>query len=185
MILSKATLNKIIPPIVDQHVFFSKRKELNDYDVFICYNWNDRFFAIKIVQLLEQCGYKVYIDSFDPQLNRLDVSKETSERLFSMMKKCKGLLYIYSHSSSVSKWCAWEIGVFSGRKNFRCANLPIVEKDNDEYKNQEYLELYPYIEYAPTDKTNQNEFWVCEDDDTYSSLKEWVNGKAPYRHKMS
>lgn len=181
MTLSKAFLNKTFPQKVNQNAFFSKRKELEEYDVFVCYNWNDRFFALKIVWLLEQCGYSVYIDSFDSKLNRQSVSKKTAERLFNIMKKSKGLLYVYSHSSAVSRWCAWEIGVFSGKKNFRCANLPIIETDNEEYKTQEYLELYPYIEYETIEGTQKYDFWVC-DDTKYASLKEWVNGKVPYRH---
>ena len=100
------------------------------------------------------------------------------------MKKCKALLYLYSPSSAVSKWCPWEVGVFSGIKNFRCANLPIVEREKEEYKNQEYLELYPYVEYELIQGKPQYDFWVCENDFKYTSLKNWINGQQLVNHTI-
>ena len=86
---------------------------------------------------------------------------------------------MYSPSSSVSKWCPWEVGVFSGIKNFIFANLPIIDRNTDEYKNQEYLELYPYVEYDQIQGSNKYEFWICETDTKYVSLKAWLSGCKP------
>lgn len=183
MILTKQFLNEQKQKgILNESFARHKPQELNEYDVFISYSWNDRQYAHLVEQLLKKCGYSAYVDFNDLALNRSNVSENTAKRLVEKMEKCKGLLYLYSPSSSVSKWCPWEVGVFSGIKNFRCANLPIIDKDTN-YKNQEYLEVYPYIDYATNTKTRREEFWICEDDDTYTTLKDWLNGGKPVKHK--
>lgn len=188
MILSKQFLNEQVDKRILQErftyggLFHSARQELDHYDVFISYSWNDRSYADKIVQLLEKCGYTVYIDYNDKRLDRNNVSEDTAKRIISEMKKCKGLLYLYSPSSSVSKWCPWEVGVFSGMKSFRCANLPLVQNKSDDFKKQEYLEIYPYIDYSQIKDRNQYDFWVCESDKKYTSLNRWLNGEKLAEH---
>ena len=98
------------------------------------------------------------------------------------MKKCKGLLYLYSPSSSVSKWCSWEVGVFSGMKSFRCANLPLVQNKSEDFKKQEYLEIYPYVDYEKIQDKEQYDFWVCESDKKYTTLRAWLNGNPLKYH---
>ena len=156
-------------------------QESDSYDVFISYSYNDKFFVKKIVSLLEECGYSVYIDYDDLRLDRKSVNEKTARRLVEKMKKCKGLLYIFSPNSKKSKWCPWEVGVFSGIKDFKCANLPLVEQNGDEFKNQEYLELYPYVDYAKSTK-GYNEFWICESDSKYISLRKWLQGHVVCEH---
>ena len=183
MLLTKSFLNEQVQKrIIKENTEFSLREEKNEYDVFISYSWNDRSYADKVVQLLELCGYSVYIDDKDTRLDRNNVSEETAQKLIQVMKKCKGLLHLYSPSASVSKWCPWEVGVFSGIKNFRCANLPLLERVGENFKNQEYLEIYPYVEYERTQKTQKYDFWICEDDNTYTSLRMWLNGTKPAKH---
>ena len=115
MILTKQFLNEKFPTrVLDESLKFCRAKELDSYDVFVSYSWHDRAFAYKVVKLLENCRYTVYIDYNDLKLDRSNVSEDTAKRLVEKMKKCKGLLYLYSPSSSVSKWCPWEVGVFSG-----------------------------------------------------------------------
>ena len=183
MILTKQFLNEKFPTrVLDESLKFCRAKELDSYDVFISYSWHDRAFAYKVVKLLENCRYTVYIDYNDLKWDRSNVSEDTAKHLVEKMKKCKGLLYLYSPSSSVSKWCPWEVGVFSGIKNFRCANLPIIDKDGEEYKNQEYLDLYPYIDYEKTEKTGNYEFWVCESETRYAPLNYWLNNGRLLEH---
>jgi hypothetical protein len=188
MILSKQFLNEQVQKRNLQEnfrydrLFYEKRQELDQYDVFVSYSWNDRSYADKIVQLLEQCGYTVYIDYNDKRLDRNNVSEETAKRIINEMKKCKGLLYLYSPSSSVSKWCPWEVGVFSGMKSFRCANLPLTQNRGDDFKKQEYLEIYPYVDYEATQDHSRYDFWVCESDSKYTTLKSWLNGGSLKQH---
>lgn len=149
------------------------------YDVFISYSFNDKFYVQEIVKLLKKSGYSVYVDYDDLRLDRNNVNEKTARMIVAEMKKCKALLYIYSPNSTNSKWCPWEVGVFSGIKNFKCVNLPLVEKEGDSFKNQEYLELYPYISYS------KGEFWVCETDHKYVSLEHWLRGDVLLEHAQT
>lgn len=183
MLLTKSFLNEQVQKrIIKENLEFSKSKERNEYDVFISYSWNDRSYADKIVQLLELCGYSVYIDYNDTRLDRNNVSDETAQKLIQVMRKCKGLLHLYSPSASVSKWCPWEVGVFSGIKNFKCANLPLLERSGENFKHQEYLELYPYVDYERIRETQKYDFWICENTSTYTTLRAWLNGTKPTKH---
>ena len=125
MILTKQFLNeRISKRILDENIRFYQRKESDSYDVFISYSWNDRLFAYKVVELLKTCGYTAYVDYSDSQLDRRHVSEETAKRLVEKMQKCKGLLYLYSPSSSVSKWCPVRICQLSTKtKTIRIKNI--------------------------------------------------------------
>ena len=183
MIFTKKYLNdQVQTNMILEHSTFATRVERDSYDVFISYSWSDRAYADKIVQLLEKCGYTVYIDYNDYRLDRNNVSKETARCLINQMKKCKGLLHLYSPNASVSKWCPWEVGVFSGINNFKCANLPLLDNSTDDFKKQEYLEIYPYIDYETVLNTSSYDFWVNESTNKYVKLREWLNGKEPYIH---
>ena len=162
-------------------MFDSLFDSTNTYDVFISYSWNDRKFAETVVGLLKKCGYTVYIDYSEQKLDRKSVDSTTAQRLIDKMKRCRALLFLYSPGSSVSKWCPWEIGVFSGLRNLRCANLPVVDKDGDNFKNREYLELYPYVDYAQS-KKDKYDFWVTDDEGKYTSLRNWINGGELVKH---
>lgn len=183
MILSKRFLNEQVQKrIITDSYSYPQPKDLSEYDVFISYSWNDKSYAEKVVQLLERCGYTVYIDYNDLRLDRGNVTEETALRLIAVMKKCKALLHLYSPSASVSKWCPWEVGIFSGMKNMKCANLPLVENQGDDFKKQEYLEIYPYVDYEKTKETLKYDFWICESDNRYVSLRAWLGGAKPGIH---
>lgn len=182
MILSKQFLNDQIQKraITENFLygnFFYNRKKLETYDVFISYSFRDQYYADKIVQLLEKCGYTVYIDYNDNRLDRSNVSEYTAKQIVREMNKCKGLLHLYSPNASISKWCPWEVGIFSGMKNFKCANLPLTEKQGEDFKKQEYLEIYPYVEYSRVRSTYGNEFFVHNGQYQYVTLKEWLNDR--------
>lgn len=56
----------------------------------------------------------------------------------------------------------WELGYFDGFRPEKVSVLPLANEENDDFKGQEYLDLYPKI-------TKNNYF---------KEIKEaWVNGK--------
>ena len=82
---------------------------------------------------------------------------------------------------SDSKWCQWELGYFDGNKNSRCCILPIM--DRKVFRGQEYLGLYPYIEYDKVQGKESYDFWVCDQGmRDYVVLRAWLNGINPYQH---
>ena len=61
--------------------------------------------------------------------------------------------------------------------------LPIMKDDSSTFKGQEYLGLYPFIDYALNKNTHTYEFWVNDPQSgNYISLGEWLSGANPYNH---
>ena len=159
------------------------KKKGDKYDVFLSYSYSDKNFALIICALLIECDISVYIDLNDDYLDRDDVGEETANRLAEIMNECRGLVYVHTPSAKMSKWCPWELGYMSGRSNFRCAVIPLIE-DKEEFPYQEYLSIYPFVDYEEDTKTNKYTFWVNEyESDKYVSLKGFVNGAKLCNHE--
>lgn len=93
----------------------------------------------------------------------------------------KGLSYVATSNSTNSKWCPWELGHFDGKKNGRCCILPIMESQT--FQGQEYLGLYPYMQYAQVSGKEKYEFWVYnQGTNKYVILRKWLDGSNPYKH---
>lgn len=187
MYISKQYLNELTQKkILNEDKLFIKdhaTKIRENYDIFLSYSYHDKEFAIKLVQLLEKHGFSVYIDLNDNSFDRNNVNGTTAKILAKKMDKCKSLIYLYSRASSVSKWCPWELGYVSGKKNFRCAKIPLVQNNNDQnYDKQEYLEIYPTIDLAKPQNSNEFTLWVNETNEKYIELIKWINGENPVFH---
>jgi hypothetical protein len=70
-------------------------------------------------------------------------------------------------------WVQWELGLGDGQKNGKVAIVPILTNfdPNPSFYKQEYLGLYPYIDY-----TNSS-LWV--NGKIYMRIKEWLNQSNP------
>ena len=187
--LSKQYLNELaskknIDPDKIANGSFANKKKGDKYDVFLSYSYSDKRFALIIYDLLIKYGLSVYIDINDNSLNRDNVNKKTAKRLAKIMDECRSLIYVHTSSAKASKWCPWELGYMSGIRNFRCAVMPLVE-ENEKFSNQEYLSLYPYVDYEKDEETKKCTFRVniFGSNKKYVGLKEFINGKNPYKHK--
>ena len=161
-------------------------KKANKYDVFLSHSYLDKTLIYTLVELFNDAGYSVYVDwMVDTQLDRTNVNVSTAAQLRERMQSCKSLAYIATTNISQSKWCPWELGYVDGQKNGRCAILPILKTDAVGFKGQEYLGLYPYIDYVTKRNSNDYDFWVNDpkDNNKYVSLREWLLGKSPYNHE--
>lgn len=151
----------------------------NNYDVFLSHSYLDKELVYVLVELFNKAGYSVYVDwMVDSQLDRSSVNTETASLLRYRMRKCRCLAYVSTSNIVSSKWCPWELGYVDGNKNGRCAILPIL-KSETYFKGQEYLSLYPYIDYEKTANSEKFEFWINDpkDNKKYIALKDWLSGK--------
>jgi hypothetical protein len=110
--------------------------------------------ATGVIELLEDLGAKVYVDSMDNKMPE-QTSGETAARIKEIIKYCDKFVLLATAKAIESYWCNWELGigdVHKFKKNI--AILPVKEKDqyNFEYKGNEYLQIYPHIDYE--DGTN-------------------------------
>lgn len=157
-------------------------RKIKKYDIFLSHSSLDKKLVYTLIELFNDAGYSVYVDWIeDPQLDRSNVNKNTAQTLRTRMNDSRGLSYVATSNSTNSKWCPWELGYFDGKKNGRCCILPIIESRT--FRGQEYLSLYPYIEYALISGSDKYEFWVYnQGTNEYVSLQRWLEGNNPYKH---
>ena len=157
-------------------------KRVKEYDIFLSHSSLDKRLVLTLVELFNDAGYSVYVDWIeDTQLDRSNVNKDTANVLRNRMNTSKGLAYVATSNATNSKWCPWELGYFDGKKGSRCCILPIM--DNTTFRGQEYLGLYPYIEYEKYANKNEYDFWVYnQGTNEYVILRSWLSGNEPYIH---
>ena len=119
--------------------------------VFISHKHDDLNDLKDIIGFLEKnYNVKAYIDSRDTTMP-ITTSGETAERIKDRIKQCERFILLATNGAIESKWCNWELGYGDAQK-FDLHNIalfPMKEtntKDN-EYKGNEYMEIYPYIVY--------------------------------------
>lgn len=155
------------------------------FDVFLSHSSLDQNEVLNLVDLFNKCGYSVYVDwLYDEQLDRSNVTPSTAQLLRARMKQSRGLSYLDTENASKSKWCPWELGYFDGKsRNSRCCILPVLSSKASSYHGQEYLGLYPYLEYEKYQYEDKYDFWICEQDSPkYVSLRQWLQGQNPHEH---
>ena len=147
--------------------------DYKEFDIFLSHSYLDKDLVFRLKNYLEERDLSVYVDWIDDKnLERESVDNETAEILRKRMKQCHSLLFATSSNSTVSKWMPWECGYFDGI-NGKIAILPIANADENSFKGQEYLGLYPYIDVT------SSTIWVNSIKSGYCDIKEWLNGKSP------
>ncbi len=145
-----------------------------NFDIFLSHSYQDKEIIPALKIELENMGYSVYVDWISDgciSRNKM-IDKETASMLQKRMKQSKCLLYATSSNSKNSRWMPWELGYFDGIKNKKVAILPISKNDNnfdDNFKGEEYLGLYQYIDNA------SGTLYVQENSSTYEKFKDWIN----------
>lgn len=154
------------------------------FDVFLSYSSGEpQEVLVGVIALLEDRGLSVYIDKYsDPQLSPVNVTQKTAQILRDRMRNSNSLLYLYSQHSTRSRWMPWELGFFDGLKG-SVGVLPVTQNQEETFKGEEYLNLYPYVDIANVDGTSDRDLWINEAADTYANLAGWVKGKEKIRKR--
>ena len=155
----------------------------DSFDIFLSHSYSDREIIPALKKELESLGFSVYVDWItDSLLSRENVTKETAAVLQKRMKQSKCLIYATSENSNTSRWMPWELGYFDGIKDKMVGILPLKKYNNnfrDDFKGEEYLGLYYYIDKALTGTTNRMSLWVHESLKKYIIFSAWLDGKKP------
>ena len=155
-----------------------------NFDIFLSHSYQDKEIIPALKNKLEEMGYSVYVDWISDGCISRDkkIDKETASILQKRMKQSKCLIYATSDNSQKSRWMPWELGYFDGIKDKMVGILPIKKTDNnftDNFKGEEYLGLYFYIDKAPGKNSTNEILWVNEDSDKYIKFTEWLDGQKP------
>ena len=146
------------------------------FDIFLSHSREDAILIKGLRDELTDLGFRVYVDWIeDPQLDRSNVTADTAAQLRSRMRQAKCLLFATSEAAKKSVWMPWELGYMDGHQNSRVAIAPMVEdhQAGGEFKGQEYLGLYPYL-----DKTGTT-LYIHKSASKYVRFSDWLDGKDP------
>lgn len=146
--------------------------------------------ATGVIELLEDLGVKVYIDSMDNKMPD-QTSGDTASRIKDVIKYCDKFILLATAKAIESYWCNWELGIGDVHKFQRhIAILPVKEKGeyDYQYKGNEYLQIYPHIDYEDGTDTYSNGdriaagYYVVEPPNEnriryINPLKTWLNRK--------
>ncbi len=157
--------------------------EYDKFDIFLSHSYDDRKIIPALKRQLELLGYSVYVDWINDKLmNRQNVTPKTAEILQKRMNQSKSLFYATSENTPNSKWMPWELGYFDGLKDKRVAILPIKKNNNfsEDFKGQEYLGLYYYVDIDTLKSTGKKTIFINESSSKYTQYQSWLNGEEPY-----
>lgn len=151
----------------------NENKYRSSFDIFLSHSYKDKKYITGLYLELTSKGYSVYVDwIIDPDFKRDNVTKTTVNKIRLRMKQSKSLIYATSENASNSKWMPWELGFLDGDKG-RCAILPITDYQDDAFKGQEFLSVYPVVRkgsiYYDSDLDIQSGLYEM------TKMKSWIN----------
>lgn len=179
--LKKLTLRAIIlnEARVQNRCFSERNKKLS---VFLSHKHSDLEYLERVRYVLESLNASVYVDWADPSMQH-PTDRETAETLKKKIERYDKFIFIASDAAIASKWCNWEIGYGDAHKyeQDKIALFPI-KQDDREWNGNEYLQLYPSIEYFDGTTTDNTGRIISEGFYVYyhykniiTPLADWIN----------
>lgn len=168
---------------------FSKDKYESKPTVFISHKHSDLEELKGVMEILEDLGAKIYIDSMDNSMPG-HTCGDTAIRIKDVIKHCRKFILIATEKAIESYWCNWELGIGDTYKYIEhIAILPIKEQGeyDHNYKGNEYLQIYPSIDFYRGDTYYRNSkelvdrgYYIVKPIDKegvkyITSLKKWLN----------
>lgn len=145
----------------------AERPTRSSFDVFLSHSYMDKDIVLGAKKLLEERNLAVYVDWVDDAaLSRDQVNPETAARLKLRMSQSNSLFYLHTTNAQSSKWMPWELGYFDALKG-KVAVFPLLASENELFKGQEYLGLYPYVDLTGAS------VWIHKSAGTYKAFAEW------------
>lgn len=121
-------------------------KSLGMSTAFLSHSHHDRLLAMGLAQLLEDAGWRVYIDWQDDSMPETP-NQETAARIKGKIVESDYFLFLATANSMASRWCPWEIGYADGMKiSDRILMVPTI--DGWTTYGNEYLDLYRTVDFS-------------------------------------
>lgn len=166
---------EIIDPVT-RHIFLQnlRNAQTDENDVFLSHSSKDNDFIEKLLIFLRYAkgGIDGYVDWNDTQLpSRTD--GQTAERLAERIRKAHKFIFVATTQSLKSVWCSWELGYAERDKGIGGIAILAAKPNNGYWKNNEYLQHYPWIEYNEQQKL----FLVYMPNGSSMQLSSWLQNK--------
>jgi len=156
--------------------------------VFLSHKHDDLADLRGLIGLFENIGAKIYIDSMDNKMPS-ETCGDSAKRIKEVIKFCDKFVLLATAKAIESYWCNWELGIGDTYKYIdHIALLPMKEygQYNSQYKGNEYLQIYPQIDYEDGTKYYRNGnrilagYYVStplnkEGVQTITRLSDWLN----------
>lgn len=170
MILTETKLRELTSRVIILNEARAQTRYFSETDrkwsIFLSHKHNELEYLERVRYVLESLNTSVYVDWADPSMQH-PTDRRTAEALKKKIERYDKFIFIASDAAIASKWCNWEIGYGDAHKyeQDKIALFPI-KQDDREWKGNEYLQLYPSIEYfdgTTTYNTGQipEGFYVC------------------------
>lgn len=92
-----------------------------------------------------------YVDWNDLQLPSR-TNRQTAERFADRIRNARKFIFIATSNSLKSVWCSWELGYAERDKGIDNIAILAAKPNNGNWKNNEYLQQCPWIEYNEQQK---------------------------------
>jgi len=149
MILTKSYINRIYDSIPQ----FQRNERMFAEDafrtkVFLSHKHTDKKELLAVKRILEQCGASPYVDWMDSTMQQ-PTNAQTASNLKQKIINSNNLILVATDAAINSKWCNWELGIGDAYKHYheKLALFPI-KQDNYAWSGNEYMQLYPTIEWS-------------------------------------
>jgi TIR domain-containing protein len=161
--------------------YFTKTFSLNEAKsrsirtVFLSHSHSDKDVIEPAIALLKSVGVNVYVDWKDSSMPAI-TNAVTAEKIKDNIRKHDRFILLASPAAIKSNWVNWELGFGDAHKYLpNIALLPVVET-TDDWKDAEYLRIYPYIERVASYQGYQfvYNYFVVNPDGTKIELKTWL-----------
>lgn len=115
--------------------------------VFLSHKHTDKKELFAVKKILEDIGAKPYVDWMDKSLPS-ETSAETADEIKRKIRHCNKFVFIATDLALISPWCNWEIG-YSDSLKYDSSSMALfaISENDGTWKGNEYMRLYPVIEY--------------------------------------
>lgn len=146
--------------------------ELKTY-IFISHKHNEEEFVYRLKDILERYGFGGYVDWEDDDMPPITTG-DTAKKLKKRIREAKKFILIATKAAIDSKWCNWEVGYADAYKYEDHIALFPVKGDFENYKGEEYLQIYSSIQIRWGEMDRSFEYYVRYPNAKEMTLASWL-----------
>jgi hypothetical protein len=152
---------------------FSELFNKNEKSIFISHKHGEQEYVYRLKDLLTEYGFTGYVDWEDDSMPK-ETSGETAKKIKQEINKASKFILIATNAAIESKWCNWEIGYADTNKYINHIVLFPLLKNEDNYRGEEYLQIYPSLQITSNNLFNNSQYYILYPDGDKKSLKDWL-----------
>ena len=134
---------------------FSRESKSGKTTVFLSHKHDEREALDSAISFLKDFGVEVYVDWLDDGMPK-HTSGTTAKRIKEKIKENSKFIFLATESAINSKWCNWELGFGDSHRYLDDIALFPVRDDYTSFSGNEYLAIYPHIEYIESNSVTRN-----------------------------